>query len=360
MKIEQNSNHHLPPLSPTTTTGSTGNTINSLIINIMHETKLKHHLSFHVDRYVHETEIHKQTTHYFAGTDVKDRLRDLIAGAVSGAAAKVVEYPLDSIKVLKQTQPMFMNASALTVATTAIRQYGWTSLFKGMSAPTIGATFENALVFSSYGQMKHVLGVQEGSWSSPQSYFAAGAGAGLVAGVVLTPIELIKCRLQTQNSRLRSSVLAQATFHGPVDLVRAEIASGGVRSLFRGLTPTLGREIIGNACWFGIYEWAVRTNAERLGVSRAEVPLYIKGACGALGGLAFWSIPYPFDTLKSILQSDTTNNHKGTLATFRNVIEREGIRGLYRGMPITLIRAAPEHFLLFYLYEATDSFLLTF
>ena len=44
-------------------------------------------------------------------------------------------------------------------------------------------------------------------------------------------------------------------YTGPMDVARQVIKSeGGVLGLFKGLTPTLLREVPGNACLFGAYE----------------------------------------------------------------------------------------------------------
>lgn len=47
----------------------------------------------------------------------------------------------------------------------------------------------------------------------------------------------------------------QALFTGPVDVARSVLAhEAGVLGLFRGLVPTLLRELPGNAAYFGCYD----------------------------------------------------------------------------------------------------------
>jgi solute carrier family 25 carnitine/acylcarnitine transporter 20/29 len=55
---------------------------------------------------------------------------------------------------------------------------------------------------------------------------------------VLSPIELVKCRLQVQRE-----CKANAYYKGPVDCLRKIIVDEGIRhGLFKGLASTLARE----------------------------------------------------------------------------------------------------------------------
>lgn len=99
----------------------------------------------------------------------------------------------------------------------------------------------------------------------------AGSGAGVACSMVACPTELVKCRLQAQSalaSAVEAPVLAgvgaaggsaavkgAVQYSGPMDVARQVIRSeGGVLGLFKGLTPTLMREVPGNAAMFGAYE----------------------------------------------------------------------------------------------------------
>ena len=77
---------------------------------------------------------------------------------------------------------------------------GWLGLYKGLSSPLLGSMAENAVLFWSYGIFKGLLGEKEakarGEELSLLQLSLAGAGAGAVVPCVLTPVELIKCRLQ--------------------------------------------------------------------------------------------------------------------------------------------------------------------
>jgi len=99
-----------------------------------------------------------------------------------------------------------------------------------------------------------------------------GAGAGVACSMVACPTELVKCRLQAQSAlatTVEAPVLAgvgaagggaaavkgAVQYSGPFDVARHVLRSeGGVLGLYKGLTPTLMREVPGNAAMFGAYE----------------------------------------------------------------------------------------------------------
>jgi Mitochondrial carrier protein len=47
------------------------------------------------------------------------------------------------------------------------------------------------------------------------------------------PVELIRIRLQTQKEKM---------YTGPIDCIRKIYKIGGIRALYRGMGPTIGRE----------------------------------------------------------------------------------------------------------------------
>merc|ERR1719478_1585952 len=76
----------------------------------------------------------------------------------------------------------------------------------------------------------------------------AGGGAGFFVSFVLTPIELIKCRMQMGNGM----------YSGTLDCITKSVKSEGPGVFFKGLTATCLREVPGTAGWFGAYESFVR------------------------------------------------------------------------------------------------------
>jgi uncharacterized membrane protein YgcG len=70
----------------------------------------------------------------------------------------------------------------------------------------------------------------------------AGAVAGVALSVILSPTELVKCRMQ----------VGQHT--SPIACLQAVVRTEGAWGLARGLRATLCREVPGNALFFTVYE----------------------------------------------------------------------------------------------------------
>jgi hypothetical protein len=76
----------------------------------------------------------------------------------------------------------------------------------------------------------------------------AGSFAGFVNSFVLSPIELVKCRLQIQKEAKH-----EAYYKGSADCIKKIIVEEGPRGLFKGLVSTITREIPCYAGQFGGY-----------------------------------------------------------------------------------------------------------
>ena len=76
---------------------------------------------------------------------------------------------------------------------------------------------------------------------------------------------------------------------------------------------------------------------------------------GGFGGVCFWASVYPIDVVKSRIQVET--QHQSMSSVLALIIRTEGIRGLYKGLTPTLLRAFPSTAALFVTYEYTKEML---
>lgn len=73
-------------------------------------------------------------------------------------------------------------------------------------------------------------------------------GSGATISLLLTPVELLKCRLQIEQSQPKS--VAKTTSLG---VIRNVLKTDGFTGLFRGLSLTLLREVPGTSIWMIVY-----------------------------------------------------------------------------------------------------------
>lgn len=305
-----------------------------------------------------------------AGGRLSSSAQDLLSGMSAGFVCKIFEYPFDTVKVLQQTMGDRYSGT-LDCLRTTYRGGGVAALYRGLTSPLIGSMVECSTLFVSYGYMKKTLGVDEdaATLANPVpmwKYFVSGAGSGCCSAFVLTPVELVKCRLQVQSGLEAAAAGGAAaagaapmrTYAGPVDCVAQILREEGLRGLWRGNVSCLAREIPGNMAWFGAYELVLRGIQVARGYDKkADVPVAWSALAGSAAGVCYWAVPFPADTVKSKLQTDPRFAGRSFMDVFSTIVREDGVKGLYRGAAVTLARAAPAHALLFFAYEVAASWL---
>lgn len=289
--------------------------------------------------------------------------KDLAAGTVGGASQLIVGHPFDTIKVKLQSQPnplpgqLPKYAGAFDAVKQTITSEGPGGLYKGMGAPLATVAAFNALLFTVRGQMEALLRSEPGVPLSVNQQVICGAGAGVAASFLACPTELIKCRLQAQSALSESSSASTAVkYGGPLDVAKQVLKSeGGLRGLYKGLVPTLAREIPGNAAMFGAYEAIkqyIAGGTDTSGLGRGSLII-----AGGLAGAAFWGSVYPTDVVKSVLQVDDFKcpKYSGSIDAFKKILASEGVKGLYRGFGPAMARSIPANAACFLAYEVTKS-----
>jgi len=104
------------------------------------------------------------------------------------------------------------------------------------------------------------------------------------------------------------------------------------------------REATAYGTWFLAFEYMMNADAARNKISRKEVPTWKIAAYGGLAGEALWLASYPFDVIKSKMQSDGFGKemrYKSMRDTFAQTYRGEGLGGFWKGIGPTLLRAMP-------------------
>ncbi|KAJ2660882.1 mitochondrial ornithine carrier protein [Coemansia sp. RSA 1200] len=327
-------------------------------------------------------ELGTNTTHGTTKPRVKG-VEDLVYGSLSGMMGKFVEYPFDTVKVRLQTSETKVFSGTFDCLAQTWRNEGFRGFYRGLTSPLVGAMAENAIAFYAYNRLQNVIRSATGSsadaeLSLPQ-LFVSGGLSGALCAFVISPVELVKCKLQVENVQgygsSPSSVAEGARaankvrFTGPLSVVSHLVRTQGVAGIYKGITPTLARESLGVGFWFGTYELVCR---QLLLLDRRSQTKDVAGApkmsksdlgagsivlAGGCAGVAYNITSYPIDVVKSFIQTAdvrqlaTHSERPSILATIRAVHARGGIRAFYRGLGITLVRAFPANAAMFMTYE---------
>ena len=160
--------------------------------------------------------------------------------AASAAAASVaaVEGPLQCLR-------------------NTIQREGFKGLYRGCITPCMGAAVEDSISFSVYHTVVRYFGKNSGVGGgrsarpedlSLDKVFIAGSLGGMTTSFLVTPLELIKCRLQVD--RVSKGGGATGFYKGPVDCLIKSVKQEGVRVLYKGHSATFLREGLGTGVFF--------------------------------------------------------------------------------------------------------------
>ncbi|KAF4979515.1 hypothetical protein FZEAL_4283 [Fusarium zealandicum] len=264
--------------------------------------------------------------------------KDLFSGAVGGVAQVLIGQPFDIVKVRLQTTTQY--SSALNAATTIYRNEGALAFYKGTLTPLIGIGACVSVQFGAFNAAKRWFeGRNGGANLTYTQYAGAGAFAGISNSVLSGPIEHIRIRLQSQPHG------AGRLYNGPGDCVRKlGVHDGVLRAVYRGQAVTVYREAFAYGAWFTAFEWMMNSHAARNKLDRKDIPAYMIAFYGGIAGEALWLASYPFDVVKSKMQTDGfgPNQRYSTMRDcFAQTWRAEGARGFVKGIAPTLLRAMP-------------------
>jgi mitochondrial ornithine carrier protein len=184
---------------------------------------------------------------------------------------------------------------------------------------------------------------------------------------VLTPIELVKCKIQVPN--VAEGRVAQPL--RPLAVVRDIYRHHGLLGFWHGQLPTLIREAGGCAAWFGSKETVTKwfrtlnakstpTAAKRLMSAEQPLPLWQQAVAGATAGMSYNFLFFPADTIKSRMQTTAIGSSVENQTFFSEAVglwRQHGLRGLYRGCGITVLRSAPSSAFIFMVYDGLKRYL---
>ncbi|XP_034383682.1 mitochondrial basic amino acids transporter-like isoform X1 [Cyclopterus lumpus] len=173
--------------------------------------------------------------------------------------------------------------------------------------------------------------------------FVAGCVGGAAGVLVGHPFDTVKVRLQVQSI---DKPLYRGTFHCFQSIIRQESLTG----LYKGIgSPMMGLTFI-NAIVFGVQGNTMRQLAH-------DTPMN-QFLAGAAAGAIQCVICCPMELAKTRMQMQGTGEKKPSRKLYKNSLDclvriynREGLRGVNRGMVTTLIRETPGFGVYFLAYD---------
>ncbi|XP_013175426.1 PREDICTED: mitochondrial ornithine transporter 1 [Papilio xuthus] len=280
---------------------------------------------------------------------------DFVAGSLGGVAVVYVGQPLDTVKVKMQTFPHLYKGMYDCLKQTLKNDGIIRGLYAGTTPAIMANVAENSVLFAAYGYCQKFVCHVTGTESTDQLSMVGNATAGFLAAFFssfpLCPTELIKCQLQAMRE---VNMQGSQTAITPLQLSQQIFKQYGIQGLFRGLVPTIMREMPGYFFFFGGYE-GTRELLAKPGQSKDDIGFVKTMIAGAVGGCVLWTVIFPSDVIKSRVQ--ISNKKLKFLTVGYEIVKKEGFLALYNGLKPTLIRTVPATAALFVVYEYSKKFM---
>ncbi|WVQ79239.1 hypothetical protein IAT38_001335 [Cryptococcus sp. DSM 104549] len=285
----------------------------------------------------------------------------LIAGGIAGLSEALVCHPLDTIKVRMQLsksrkakglKPLGFFATGRQIAARETPL----GLYKGLGAVVSGIVPKMAIRFASFEVYKGWLANPDGTISG-KATFLAGLGAGATEAVaVVTPMEVIKIRLQAQQHSLADPLDVpryRNAAHAAFTIIREE----GIMTLYRGVSLTALRQATNQGVNFTAYQqfkkWAMEWQPRY--AEAGQLPSWQTMVLGLVSGAMGPFSNAPIDTIKTRIQKASHVEGETALSRMIKVasemFKNEGAAAFYKGITPRVLRVAPGQAIVFTVYE---------
>jgi solute carrier family 25 thiamine pyrophosphate transporter 19 len=322
------------------------------------------------------------------GEHLKDegtKRQTVLAGGIAGLISRFCIAPLDVVKIRLQLQVHSLSDPAshqsvqgpiykgtLSTMRAIMRQEGITvcfllrgkdssttkgrsntddsqGLWKGNIPAEMMYVCYGALQFTAYRSTTQVLAELPYRLPPSAESFVAGAAAGGMATATTYPLDLLRTRFAAQGPEqiyksLRASI---------VDIARHE----GVAGFFRGSSAAIVQIVPYMGLFFSAYEGfrPIMANVDHMPFGTGDAAAGICASVLAKTGV------FPLDLVRKRLQvqgpTRTRYVHRnipeytGVFRSIRMILRTQGVRGLYRGLTVSLLKAAPASAVTMWTYE---------
>ncbi|KAL3467324.1 mitochondrial carrier domain-containing protein [Aspergillus heterothallicus] len=313
------------------------------------------------------------------GEHLKDegtRRQVVLAGGIAGLISRFCIAPLDVVKIRLQLQihslsdptshahitgPVYKGT--LSTIKTILREEGITGLWKGNIPAELMYVCYGAIQFTAYRSTTQLL-AQLDRYRLPQPVesFVSGAVAGGVATASTYPLDLLRTRFAAQGS-------GEHRVYGSLFTSVREIATHeGAAGFFRGCSAAVGQIIPYMGLFFATYETLRPVMAS---VSQGDMLPLPPGSGDAVAGVVASVLAktgvFPLDLVRKRLQVQGPTRalyvhrnipeYRGVFSTVAMICRTHGVRGLYRGLTVSLLKAAPASAVTMWTYERALKFL---
>ncbi|XP_011897913.1 PREDICTED: mitochondrial thiamine pyrophosphate carrier [Cercocebus atys] len=290
------------------------------------------------------------------------KLQVAVAGSVSGLVTRALISPFDVIKIRFQLQherlsrrdPNAKYHGIFQASRQILQEEGLTAFWKGHIPAQILSIGYGAVQFLSFEMLTEL--VHRGSVYDAQEFsvhFVCGGLAACTATLTVHPVDVLRTRFAAQGEPKVYNTLRHA--------VGTMYRSEGPRVFYKGLAPTLiaifpyaGLQFSCYSSLKHLYKWAMPAEGKK----NENLQNLL---CGSGAGVISKTLTYPLDLFKKRLQVGgfeharaafgQVRRYKGLMDCAKQVLQKEGALGFFKGLSPSLLKAALSTGFMFFWYE---------
>lgn len=278
-------------------------------------------------------------------TEADAALRNLACGSAAGAVSRTLTAPLELLKIRQQNRHVAGGGGLLEMVRREKR--GLLSLWKGNGANCLRIAPQSAINFAARELCEGRLAAAVPGAPPALLALASGSAAGAVSMAAIYPLENARTRLSLQSGG--------SHYSGLWDVFRKTPP----RELYRGLRTSLAGFTPFNAIMFATHRLITDSGLVRAG-GEGVAGEAGKLLAGGLAGCAAVTVTYPTDLIRRRQQiggmfAAAGAREEPMLRVARDIVRREGWRGLYRGLGACYAKIFPSNAIAMYTFAALNN-----
>ena len=258
------------------------------------------------------------------------------SGAIAGTLSAIILQPFDVLKtysiVVKRSESSLLEGYKL-----AYSKFGIRGMWRGVTPAVYRAIAGSGSYFLLLEEFKYISGAT--------NIWALGLCSGMAkvaVTVACMPISVVKVRMESPTCTVYTGV-----HNGLKSIYKTE----GIPGLYRGLLPTVVREVPYSSLGYGFYEKYIQILKQYTGRDRTD-PI-VTFISGSLAGFSATLITQPFDVMKTriIYQRVSGGDCTSMRKAIASIYKEDGILGFQRGIIARLCRRFFSFPLVWTVYE---------
>ena len=247
------------------------------------------------------------------------------------------------------TAPRSNSNSMHAIFRSVIQKEGAGALWDGLRPALLLSSINVVLYMIAYDELSKDILPNSMGWNAGVSTVVAGGLSRAGAGLIVSPLELIRTQMQSSSELAKKGILRG---------MKSMVQKDGVLSLYRGYSATMWRDVpFSIIYWYGFEQ--IKSSIEQ-GQSKISDHVFLKSfTAGAGSGTIAAFCTTPFDVIKTRRQV-MQGKEARTARLLLDICQSEGVSALFSGVAPRVIKVAPACGILIGSYHWVQNFAMDY